>query len=524
MRLPPPLTRQITVRRGLGLRARDGAILRTDHYAPSLAAAPTVLVRTPYGRGGVTAIAARMLAEQGFHVVAQSCRGTGGSSGTFEPMRFERDDGLDTVEWLRRQSWFNGRLGTYGPSYVGYTQWAIADVPELEAMATVVTASQFRDPTYAGGSFAFFTTLAWGNLLHAQQRPWLERTVELLRGQPKLYRALEQMPLGEADRAAIGAEMAFFRRWLALAGERGDAFTEYWEQLSHDNLIPKVRAAVLMVGGWHDIFLPWQLADYAALREAGAQPHLIVGPWAHGSGELFLSSFRESVRWLRYHLRGEGSLSADPVRLTVAGNGGWRGYTDWPPPYQIQPWHLHAGRRLAPTMPVESEPDRFTYDPADPTPSVGGPLLLAKVSGQRDNAMIEARPDVVVYTSDVLIEELELMGPVRATVHVATSGPHFDVFVRLCDVSPDGRSRNVTDGLTRVADGAEAVEVELWPVAYRFPPGHRLRVQIAGGAHPRYPRNPGTGEPLIGAIRLRPIEFEVRHNPAFPTAIHLPIA
>ena len=119
-------------------------------------------------------------------------------------MRHERDDGLDTVEWLRRQPWFNGRLGTFGPSYVGYTQWAIADVPELAAMATVVTASSFRDPTYAGDSFSLFTTLAWASILHAQEGAWLASTVETLRGQPRLTQALAHLPLAEADLLATG--------------------------------------------------------------------------------------------------------------------------------------------------------------------------------------------------------------------------------------------------------------------------------------------------------------------------------
>jgi uncharacterized protein len=221
MRLPPRLTPFVRVRRDIGLRARDGVILRTDHYAPRLASAPTVLVRTPYGRGGLAGIAARTVAERGFHVVVSSCRGTGGSGGVFDPMRHERDDGLDTVDWLRRQPWFTGRLGTFGPSYVGYTQWAIADVPELEAMATAVTSAQFRDPMYAGESFSLLTTLAWASLIQAQAGPWFNNTVELLRGQPRLYRALAHLPLVEADLLATGEELAFYRRWLKLAGATG---------------------------------------------------------------------------------------------------------------------------------------------------------------------------------------------------------------------------------------------------------------------------------------------------------------
>ena len=318
--LSPPLTRDIRLRRDIAVRVRDGVILRTDHYAPRLDDAPTVLIRTPYGRGGVTAIAARLLAERGFHVVMQSCRGTGGSGGAFDPMRHERDDGLDTVDWLRRQPWFNGRLGTFGPSYVGYTQWAIADVPELAAMATVVTASSFRDPVYAGNSFALFTTLAWATVLRAQTEPWLAGTVEAFRGQPRLRRAFTHLPLVEADERATGAEVSFFRRWLDLAGDDPVAREAYWGELSHAHRLPGVTAPMLMIGGWYDIFLPWQLHDYATLRAAGANPYLTIGPWTHGGGGLLAESVRESVDWLRTHLRGEPDLLRErPVRLYVVG-------------------------------------------------------------------------------------------------------------------------------------------------------------------------------------------------------------
>jgi putative CocE/NonD family hydrolase len=507
--LAPPLTREVMVRRDVAVRARDGVILRTDHYAPSVQPAPTVLVRTPYGRGGFTTVAARVLAERGFHVVLSSCRGTGGSGGRFDPMRHERDDGLDTVEWLRRQAWFNGRLGTFGPSYVGYTQWAIADVPELAAMATVVTASSFRDPTYAGESFALFTTLAWASILHAQHGGWLANTVETLRGR----------------------EVDFFRRWLELSGVDGPDADEYWGILAHDHRLGTVTAPVLMIGGWHDIFLPWQLRDYAALRTAGARPHLTIGAWTHGSLGLLTASLRESVDWLTTHLREQPArLRSKPVRVFVEGSG-WREYDDWPPDGRtVRPWHLHNHGRLSRQPPMQAEPDTFRYDPADPTPTVGGPLLLSNVAGPRDNRAVEARPDVLVYTSTPLREDYEVIGPVSATVHVRASRPHLDVFVRLCDVHPSGRSINICDGLVRVtpgrypvdADGVSAVTLDLWPAGHRFPAGHRLRVQVSAGAHPRYPRNTGNGDPLATAVKLEPVNVEVWHDRDHPSAIHLP--
>ena len=530
--LPEPLSHDVRVRRGFAIRAADGTVLRSDLYQPALDDAPTVLIRTPYGRGGVNVLAGRLLASQGFHVVISSCRGTAGSGGSFDPMRNERPDGLSTVEWLRRQPWFNGRLGTFGPSYVGYTQWAIADVPELGAMATAVTSSQFRDPVYAGKSFALHTTLAWANILAAQRGPWSRAAVEVLKGQPKLERALGHVPLGEADQIATGAEVEFFRHWLSLAGADPAEAEAYWRDLDHDERLPTVTAPVLMVGGFHDIFLPWQLKDYAALRAAGARPHLTIGPWTHGSRGLLAESLRESVRWLRAHLRGDTELLRDkPVRVRVE-HDDWRGYDDWPPrPGTAVSWYLHGNGRFTPAAAQPSTPDSFRYDPANPTPSVGGPVLLSNVSKPRDNRGLEARPDVLVYTGDPLPADLDLVGPVNATIHVHASSPHLDVFVRLCDVAPDGESRNVCDGLERVtpgrypvgADGVMAVEVELWPAGHRFRAGHRLRVQVSGGAHPRYARNPGTGQPLGQATELRPVQIDVWHDPDHPSVLRLPV-
>jgi uncharacterized protein len=521
--LSPPLTHEIRVRRDVAVRVRDGVILRTDHYAPALADAPTVLIRTPYGRGGVAGIAARVLAERGFHVVMQSCRGTGGSGGAFEPMVHERADGLDTVDWLRRQPWFNGRLGTFGPSYVGYTQWAIADVPELAALATMVTASSFRDPVYAGDAFALFTTLAWASLIQAQTEPWLAGTVEAFRGQPRLRRAFGHLPLAEADELATGAEVAFFRRWLALAGTDVVEREAYWGVLDHAGLLDGLTAPVLMVGGWYDIFLPWQLRDYAALRAAGANPSLTIGPWTHGSGGLLAASVRESVDFLRAYLRGErDGLRERPVRVFVVGANAWRDYDTWPPPVPAQTWYLLPEGCLAPSPPPLSTVDQFRFDPLDPTPAVGGPLLLASFAGPKDNRALEARPDVLVYSSPVLGDDLEIVGPVTALLKVRGSRPYHDVFVRLCDVEPAGRSVNVCDGLARVTpdshgrdgDGWAEVSIELWPAAHRFRSGHRIRVQVSGGAHPRYARNPGTADPLATAVDLRPVEVEVAHGPS----------
>ena len=514
-----PLTRRVSVHRGLSVRARDGVILRTDVYAPQYSSSarsapvragdarphpggggeksPTVLVRTPYGRGGPTGVIARTVAGYGFHVVVQSCRGTADSGGVFEPMRRERDDGLDAIDWLRHQPWYTGAFAMYGPSYVGFTQWAVAaDAgPELKALATSVTAASFQAPTYAGGGFSLDTVLTWSAILDAQLRPPHQALVEMLRGQPKLKRALAHPVLAEADALAVGAAVPHFQEWLRETAED----SPYWRERGHEHRVAEVAAPVLMMGGWYDIFLPWQLVDHAVLVAAGRGPQLVIGPWHHGSAGLFLASVREGVRFLREHLRGDAVEPAAPVRVHIGGSGEWRDLAGWPPAHRVEDWFLGTDGALAPDGGPGTGRREFRYDPAHPTPAVGGPRLNGTAAGVRDNRALEARPDVLVYTSEPLAEQVEAVGPVRALIRTTSSAPSFDVFVRVCDVAPNGRSENICDGFVRVAGkpGVEHdVDVELWPMAHAFLAGHRIRVQVSGGAHPRWSRNPGTGAAL----------------------------
>lgn len=523
--LPPPVTRAVRVRRGIVVRARDGIALRTDLWQPRLRPAPTILTRTPYGRRGVIGlVSGRVLAERGFHVVLQSCRGTFDSGGEFDPMRHERDDGLDTVAWIERQPWFDGNLFTYGPSYLGYTQWAIAAEagPALKGMLTAVTASAFRDPTYAGGSYSLDTILNWVSITHNQGGSLLSFMYRQSRVQAKLRRAFTHLPLSEVDGVVTGKEIRFFQEWLRH-DEPGDP---YWDLRGNPD-VAQVKAPVCMVGGWYDIFLPWQLRDYATLRAAGAQPRLVIGPWTHADLGLLGVSMREGIGWFRAALSGGTTGGA---RIHLGGRDEWRDLPEWPPHTGTTSWFLQPGGDLGPAQPAASEPDRFRYDPADPTPSPGGPLLTRE-AGRVDNRVVEARSDVLVYTSAPLEADLELIGPLSALVHLRASSAYFDVFVRLCEVEPDGRSENISEGLVRVTpgmfppdDGVRAVEVELWPVGYVFRAGRRIRVQLAGAAHPKYARNPGTGEPLGTAARLRPVDFAVYHDPRHPSALLLPYA
>ncbi len=534
--LPPAVTRRVEVRRGLRVPMPDGVELLADLYLPvGVSDQPTVLVRSPYGRRTYVSLTiARPFAERGYQVLVQSCRGTAGSGGVFDPFGTERADGLATLDWVEAQPWFHGRLLTYGLSYLGYVQWAMGpDARDrITAMATSVTASTFRGLTYSGGSFTLRGSLGWTALVVGQERGILRSQLgDALGGSRRVRRAFDTLPLCQADTAALGREVGWFQDWLVGGGPDGDG---YWvPERDHRRRVGEVTAPMTMLGGWHDIVLDGQLADYQALRAAGHRPYLTIGPWTHAHPAGFGTALREALTWFHAHVTGDRSGLRDrPVRLYVQGAREWRDFEDWPPPGAVpQEWWLHAGGRLSRDEPKPGAPSAYTYDPADPTPNVGGPLL-GPGGGPRDNAELEARPDVLTFTSPYLTGPVEVIGPVTASIHLRSSRPWTDVFVRLCKVDARGRSTNVCDGLRRVtpeefpagADGVRRVEVALFPTAYRFGRGERIRIQVSSGAHPRFARNPGTGEPLGTAVELLTAAQEVFHDPDHPSSVTFTIS
>ena len=530
-KLPAAETHALLIERDLPVPMPDGTILLANRFAPrGVEKPPLILVRSCYGRTGLIGLLyGRIFAERGFQVLIQSTRGTFGSGGTFEPLIHERDDGLATVAWLKQQPWFPGAFGTMGLSYLGYVQWAIAREagPELKAMAIQVSSAEFRNPIYAGEAFSLELTLAWTHLVAYQERTNLLK--QLLFPASRTLRAVySHLPLREVDLLATGRKAPFFQEWL----EHDQPESAYWRQRSFEANVKEVASPVNLVAGWYDIFLPWQLRDYRALRDAGKCPFLTVGPWAHTTSELNFFSIRESLAWLHAHLREDRSqLRAAPVRVFVTGANEWRELNDWPPPDAIQQrWYLQPGKGLAPELPPISEPDRYRYDPANPTPVLAGPLLGGK-SLPTDNRRLEERADVLTYTSAALDQELDVIGPVQTHLSVRSSLEHTDFFVRLCDVDTQGRSINVCDALLRVSPGRPAplldgtlyINFGLWPTAHRFCAGHRIRVQISSGAHPRFARNTGSGEPLATAVKLLRADQTIYHDPERPSGIVLSV-
>jgi uncharacterized protein len=527
-RLPPAGTRAIRVGRGLAIPMPDGVTLLADRYhARAGGTQPIILMRTPYGRGGLHAIAARAFAERGYQVVVQSCRGTHGSGGEFVAYRDEARDGRATLDWLREQKWASDKVAMFGPSYLGIAQWAVASDSHggLCALAPAISSARVRAFTYPAGAFSLDSTLTWLALLAHQRHTGLPRLRDRIERRIRLGRGFASVPLAVADRAVTGAVVPFYQDWLARRND--DAF---WAPVEFERHLDAVSAPVTMVTGWYDMFLPVQIADYRALRDAGSEVRITIGPWRHADPGVAMESLRDALDWFATHAGARHPVRGARARVFIGGARRWIDLDDWPPPARRVSWYLHPHGRLHPSLPGPSPPDAYTYNPSDPTPSVGG-SLLARRGGARDNRALERRPDVRVYTSARLVRDVEVVGPVTATLHVTSTLDHTDFFVRLCDVEPSGKSRNVCDGLVRLtpeswrreADGVAAIEVELWPAAHVFRRDHRIRVQVSSGAHPRFSRNLGSGEPLGSATTMRVAEQTVCHDADHPSAISLPV-
>lgn len=524
----------VVIRRDVGVPMPDGVVLLGDHYRPARATGslPVVLIRSPYGRAGLAgAVFGAPIARQGFQVFIQSTRGTFGSGGQFRPFLYERVDGIATIAWLREQPWCDGRIATTGGSYLGHTQWAVAPYvdPPLESVSLNITAARITSAFYDHGVPGLRNALNWTGQIGRQERgvlPLVPNPVHMA----AMRRALRKTPLQAADVAVAGAPVPFWRDFVDHASPEDD----FWAPADHDHADLTRLPPVSMVTGWWDLFVADQLRDFAAIRAAGVNARIIVGPWLHGEPGELRAINRADVAWLRHHLSGGPAPAGAPVRVYLQQASTWLDLADWPPPATPTPCYLRRDGVLA----LEPEPGdapsvTFVYDPADPTPTAGGPVLLPP-GKQVDNAAIEARPDVLTYTSEPVAADQDIVGPISARVYVRTSREHADVFVRLCDVDEKGVSRNVADGIRRLSpqtvtapetgtDGVLAVDVELFPTAYRVLAGHRMRVQVSGGAFPRYARNHGTGEPFGAATAMHRCRFEILADALHQGRIVLPL-
>jgi uncharacterized protein len=542
--------------RDLAVPMRDGTVLRADAYLPDGDdPVPAVVCRTPYNRSfSLTPLAAldpERATEAGIAVVVQDVRGLYDSDGEFSPFFSEADDGYDTVEWVASQPWCDGAVGMTGRSYPAATQWraALERPPHLRAISPVVVGSDYYDGwIYRGGAFELGFNLFW---VHLMTDP---------KGRGSLDEHFRHLPLTNPPLLADSPAGRFYREWV-----EHPTYDEHWRRLSIRGRYGDVQVPALIVGGWFDVFLGGTLENFAGMRTEGgseaAREHtrLLVGPWAHGSafGAYPDHAFKEfgpddridlaedQLRFFSAHLRGEPAEDGAPIRIFVMGANEWRDEQEWPlARARTERWHLRTDGRLSPEPPAADEPpDEYEYDPRDPAPTVGGPTSLpAKFmrqnAGPLDQAPVEKRSDVLVYSSEPLAEPLEVTGPLRLVLHAATSGPDTDWIAKLCDVDPDDRSRILAEGVLRARyregfdrpqplepDRPYEYEIDLVATSNVFAAGHRIRLDVTSSSFPRFDRNANTGRPLGEDTEetLTTARQRVFHDAGRPSHLLLPV-
>ncbi|HEY7339880.1 MAG TPA: CocE/NonD family hydrolase [Ktedonobacterales bacterium] len=563
---------------------RDGVVLRANVYRPDDAGEeryPVLLMRLPYGKDfplGSSLINPAQAARRGYIIAVQDVRGTFTSEGEFDPMRNEGADGADSVAWAAALPGSNGTVGMFGGSYMGFTQWATArEAPvALHAMAPMITWADPSEGVFSrNGVFELGLEGAW----------LLQRGLDVLsrrnRGNPTgQYQAFTAMArefdrLVEAGYAEVPLQRFGPLARLDLNQPMTDAITRREDLAFQDpaRVTPAYEVAripALHIGGWYDIFLNGTIRNFNAMRAHGnPDQYLVIGPWSH-------TSFSPNVGDLDFGLRAGAALidlqidlvslhlqffdhflKRTPngfdqwprVKYFMMGTNVWRTSDVWPPvTMRPEAWYLHSDGRanaaegdglLTREIPAGEPADTYIYDPLNPVPTVGGATLMhpALTAGAFDQRAVEARDDVLVFTSAPLEEPLLLAGPVTATLYVATDGPDTDVVARLVDVYPDGRAMTLTDGVTRLRyrDGVEQpaglvesdriyeISVDLWATAITFLPGHRIRLDVTSSNFPRWERNPNTGEDAATATTWRLARQSVLHDGEHPSHIVLPI-
>lgn len=542
----------LAVERNVPVPMRDGTTLRADVYRPAgNGRHPALLQRTPYDKSAPSTLIAFILraASAGYAVVSQDVRGRFASDGEFFTFVSERQDGYDTLAWLTSQPWCDGTVGMFSQSYVGMTQWqtALSGHPALKAIVPVVTADNYHHGwAYQGGAFELSFNFSWTlsnlvlNTIKRRQETdpsAVEDYEAVLSAVDDMTKEFNRLPL--AGHPLLAKYAPYYDDWLAHP-----TYDELWENLDVSRGHERLTVPALNIGGWHDIFLKGTIGNFTGMRAKAATPEaragqrLLIGPWNHGGmragnpigaidfgmrsagAEIDVDGLH--LRWFDRWLKGidNGVDAQPPVRIFVMGANQWRSEQEWPlARTEWQDWYLHSDGRanslngdgtLSREAPASEPPDSYVYNPRNPTPTMGGGLCCNHVfshGGAFDQRGVEAREDVLVYTSPPLAEPLEVTGPVTVILYAASSAPDTDFTAKLVDVEPCGFARNLCDGIIRaryrtsMREGTlltpgevYAYEIDLVATSNLFKVGHRIRVEIASANFPRFDRNPNTGE------------------------------
>ena len=571
--IPPSAPADIIVQHDVPMKTRDGVTLYADIYRPKSADKfPVILMRTPYDKSVNWAVspAARMAA-RGYVVIIQDVRGRYTSEGEWYPFKHEQADGFDTVEWAAALPYSDGKVGMMGASYVGATQMlaAIAHPPHLGAIAPNMTASNYHDGwAYQSGAFEQWFDQNWTSQLaqNTLQR-LIEENTDARVGVPTL--PLANYPVfnfGElpADAHLTAVLAPYYFDWLAHPD-----YDEYWKQWSIEEHFSDIAVPMLEVGGWYDIFNGGTLRGYMGVKAHGSteaartQQHLLIEIGGHSGfgrrigdvdfGPHAIENVYTDVilNWYDFLFKGiRNQFATDkPVKVFVMGVNEYRQEDDWPPPQaQTTKYFLHSSGKanslrgdgsLSTSAPKAETADAYVYNPANPAPTVGGPLCCDAQHmepGPRDQRPVENRDDVLIYSIGPLQRDLEVTGPVTADLFVKSSAVDTDFTAKLVDVGPDGFAQDLTEGILRMRYHASAeraalinpgqvyeVSVDLWATSNVFLRGHTLRLEISSSNFPRFDRNLNTGEEIKFARTFVSATNTILHDAQHPSALVLPV-
>jgi len=565
---------QIVIEKGVAMKTRDGVTLRADIYRPSADGSyPVLLTRTPYDKTTMAPIGQKGAA-RGFIVVIQDVRGRYTSEGDWYPFKYEINDGYDTVEWAAALPHSNGKVGMFSGSYVGATQMlaAIAHPPHLAGICPIVTASNYHENwTYQGGAFEQWFNESWtsGLAQDTLNRKVKEHTNALVGDQ---VLPLNKYPVFNMGAAQDGADLTravapYFGDWLAHP-----QYDDYWKQWSIEENFQNIQVPALTIAAWYDIFQGGSLRNYMGLKaHAGNEAarngqHLIVAigghsGWGRTVGQVDFGAdapFDENaviLDWYDYLFLGKQNEFANgkPVKIFVMGKNEWRFEDEWPlkrakeSSLFLHSWGgkansvagdgmLSAGKQL----PDNDPPDTYIYDPANPVPTVGGPLCCDPQhlpGGPRDQRDVEKRSDVLVYSTGPLEQDVEVTGPVTLDLYASTSAADTDFTGKLVDVAPDGTAINLTEGILRArfrestTGAAKPItpgqiyeyKIDLWSTSNVFLKGHRIRLEVSSSNFPRFDRNLNTRKDAATSTEMVKATNTIYHDAQHPSALILPV-
>ena len=566
---------QFVVEKGVAMKTRDGVTLRADIYRPSADGQyPVLLTRTPYNKDNMSPIG-RNGAARGFIVVIQDVRGRYTSEGDWYPFKYEINDGYDTVEWAAALPHSNGKVGMFSGSYVGATQMlaAIGHPPHLAGICPIVTASNYHENwTYQGGAFEQWFNESWtSGLAQDTLNRGIQRDTNPLVGDQVL--PLNQYPIFNIATPHSGSDLThilapYFIDWLAHP-----TYDSYWKQWSIEENYPNIQVPALTIAAWYDIFQGGSLRNYMGLKaHAGNQPardgqHLIVAigghsGWGQTVGQVDFgpqAPFDENtviLDWYDYLFLGKQNEFANgkPVKIFVMGKNEWRFEDRWPLERAKETRYglfaLHpangvsgSGALLEPGVMMRTSgmpSDTYTYNPANPVPTVGGPLCCDGnhlAPGPRDQQQVEARPDVLIYSTPPLDQDLEVTGPVTLDLYASTSAADTDFAAKLVDVYPDGKAINLTEGILRARYRESTIgepkpitpgqiyeyKIDMWSTSNVFLKGHRIRLEVSSSNFPRFDRNLNTGKDASTDATMVKATNTIYHDSAHPSALILPV-